>query len=244
MFHRTCLIVFSSLYLKDTEGLFSSEDIDGRLVSHNVEADRLAERTALSNSNNIPVLDRKCRRAVHSNVLVPFLETPVLGNVVQVVPADNNGALHLGANNKSLEDASTDGDIASKRALFVHIVALNGSGRSLDSETDRLGETHGLLDLSTNGTLACHKDGILALVGLFVLIALNVILCNPHHLTSVIEKDLYKQRGNGQDKGSVLSLFGILVESLQSTIERINLGRGKAKDNNFNARKEPCYDGL
>jgi hypothetical protein len=116
---------------------------------------------------------------------MPLLETPVLGNVVQIVPADNNGALHLGANDESLEDASTDGDIAGEGALFVHKVSLNGSGRSLDSETYRPGEAHGLLDLSTNGTLTRHKDGILALVGLFVLIALNVFLWNARHLSSV-----------------------------------------------------------
>jgi hypothetical protein len=50
----------------------------------------------------------------------------------------------------------------------------------------------------------------------------------------VIEKDLYKQRGNGQDKGSALSLFGILGESFMLTIS----GGVKANADSCNARKE------
>jgi hypothetical protein len=240
------LFAFSRYILKDTEGLLSSDNgVDGRLMSDNIEAHRLAKRTTLSNGNDISVLDRKCRRAVHSNVLMSLLETPVLGNVVQVVPADGNGALHLGANDQSFEDASTDGDITCKGALLVDKVALNGSGRSLDSETYRPGEAHGLLNLSTNGTLTSHKDGILALVGLFVLIALNVFLWNARHLSSAIEKDLNKQRGNEQDKRLVLSAVCLLNASFQrSTTQKQRIeysSEGKTKTDRLIAiaRKKP-----
>lgn len=40
-------------------------------------------------------LSPEARGQVHRHVLVPFLKAVVLANVVQVVPADHNGALHL-----------------------------------------------------------------------------------------------------------------------------------------------------
>ena len=155
--------------LKDTEGLLSR--LDGRwLVGHHVEAHSLGKRTALSNGDNISLLDGKGRRAVGRNVLVTLFETTVLLDVVQVIPSDNNGVLHLGRNNLSVEDASSDGNISGKGALLVDVVTLNGGIGSLDSESDITNVTHGLLALAvTNGALAGDKDGILFLVCLLKL---------------------------------------------------------------------------
>ena len=44
----------------------------------------------------------------------------VLGDVVEVIPADNEGAGHLGRYNTASQDASTDGDVTSERALLVY----------------------------------------------------------------------------------------------------------------------------
>ena len=98
------------------------------------------------------------------NVLVALFETTVLLNVVQVIPSDNNGVLHLGRNNLSVEDASSDGNISGKGALLVDVATLNGGIGSLDSESYITNVTHGLLALITNGALAGDKDSILFLV--------------------------------------------------------------------------------
>lgn len=187
MLRQFALLYYYSL-LKHTEGLLSGHSVNGRLVSNNIEADRLAEWTALSNSNYVTILHVEGRRAVHCNVLVPLLETSVLGNVVQVVSANDNGTLHLGGDNQSLENATTNRDAAGKGALLVNVVAFNSLVGSLESKTNRLGVTHGLLVSAANHTLTCHKDGILALVGLFVLIALNVLLWNARRHDSINDK--------------------------------------------------------
>ena len=168
--------------LKDTEGLLSSLGLDSRLMRDNVEANGLAERTALSHSHDITVLDGKSRRAVHGKVLVPLLEPTVFLDVVQVVSPDNNGPLHFGRNDQTLEDPSTDGNISREGALLIDVVALNGGDGRLDAETDRFGEPDGLLaDFGVRGPLASDKDSVLALVGTLVLVALDVISLDVGH---------------------------------------------------------------
>mmetsp|Transcript_19250 Transcript_19250/g.47603 ORF Transcript_19250/g.47603 Transcript_19250/m.47603 type:complete len:205 (+) Transcript_19250:105-719(+) len=150
-------------------------------MGDNVESDRLGKRTALTNGDNISVLDSKSWRAVSGDVLVSFLVTTVLSDVVQVVSSDNDGSLHLGGHDLSLEDSSTDGDTSSEGALLVDIRSLNGGIGGLDTETNVLDEAHGLGARRLDSTLSCYKDGILLLVGLFVLIALDVFLGDASH---------------------------------------------------------------
>lgn len=110
-----------------------------------------------------------------------LFKTTVLSNVVQIVSADNDCSLHLGGDDLSLENSSTNRDIASERTLLVHVGILNGSIRSLDAKSNVLHKTHGLLAGGANGTLTSDEDGILFLIRLFVLIALDVFLCNSNH---------------------------------------------------------------
>ena len=60
----------------------------------------------------------------------------VLLDVTQVVTADNDGALHLGGDDQSLQDGSTNGHIGSERALLVHVLSVDGSGGGLDAQTN------------------------------------------------------------------------------------------------------------
>ena len=173
--------MYYSIILKDTEGLLSRDDALW-LVCHNIESNRLGERTALSAGDDISFLDRKRRRAVHRNILVTLLETTIFGNVVKVVSSDGNGSLHLGRDDKSLQDATANRNVAREWALLVDVICFNGGGWGLESETDRLGESHDLcLALGAYGALAGDKDGILLLVSLFVLIALGIFFRDANH---------------------------------------------------------------
>lgn len=108
------------------------------------------------------------------NVGVTLFKTTVLRNVVQVITSDNDGSSHLGGDDNSLHDGSTDGNISSKGALFVDIVSLNSRHGSLDTKTNTLYKAHRLVALVANGTLTGDKDGILLLVSLLVLVALRI----------------------------------------------------------------------
>ena len=52
-------------------------------------------------------------------VLVALLVTGVLGNKVEVLAADDQGAVHLGGHNGAGEDTAADGDETGEGALLV-----------------------------------------------------------------------------------------------------------------------------
>ena len=56
------------------------------------------------------------------NVAAPYpsLLRTVLGDVVEVVPSDDEGTGHLGGDNTASEDTATDGDVAGEGALLVY----------------------------------------------------------------------------------------------------------------------------
>lgn len=169
--------------LEGTEALLAG-NYTLRFMGHNIESDRLAQRAALSDGDDITLLDRECGRAMHRNIGVTLLETAVFGDVVKVVPSDDNRSLHLGRDDATLEDSAANGDVSSERALLVYIVTFNGGSRGLDAETHVLDEAHRLV-LVGNGAFASDEDRILLLVSLFVLVALDVFSGNARHgLTS------------------------------------------------------------
>ena len=68
----------------------------------------LAQWSALSNSNLISILNTESWRNVRSKVLVSLLVTGVLWDEVEVFSADDEGSVHLGGDNSSGQDTSTD----------------------------------------------------------------------------------------------------------------------------------------
>jgi len=110
---------------------------------------------------------------------MPLLKTTVLGDVMEVISAYDNGALHFVGDNLSLEHTSTDGDVSGEGALLVNVISLDGGIGGLDSKSDGAGETHGLSTLDY--ALASDEDCVLGLVSLFVLIALIVCGSNTRH---------------------------------------------------------------
>lgn len=137
-------------------------------MSHNIELDRLGQGTALSNSDNITLLDREARTAVGVNILVTLLITLVLGDVVEVVPANDNCTLHLGGDDKALDNLTTNGNVSGEGALLVNVVALNGCIGGFDSKPDVFDPSHGLHLFSVDITLTGNENCILRLVGFFV----------------------------------------------------------------------------
>ena len=59
-----------------------------------------------------------------AHVLVPLLEPVVLLDVVQVVPPDDAGAVHLQLGDDAGQDAPADGHLAGEGALLVNVLTL------------------------------------------------------------------------------------------------------------------------
>lgn len=118
---------------------------------------------------------------MHCYVLVTFLKTTVFRNVVQVVSSDNNGSLHLSRDDKSLKNTAANRDVACEWAFLVYIIPFDSGSGGFNSETYRLGESHSLGALDADSALASHKDCILLLVSLFILITLDVLFRDARH---------------------------------------------------------------
>jgi hypothetical protein len=158
----------SHVRLKHTEGLLAGLG-PLRLMSHDIELNGLGQRTALPNSHNVTLFHGETGAAMGVNVLVTLLETTVLLDVVEVIPTNNDGALHLRGDDDSLQDLTTDRNVPSEGTLLVDVVSLDGGVGGLDAKTNVLDPSHGLNLLGADAALACDEDGILGLVRPFVL---------------------------------------------------------------------------
>jgi hypothetical protein len=104
------------------------------------------------------------RGHVSREVLVTLLITRVLGDVVKVFTTDDESALHLGGDNNTGQDTTTDGDITSEGALLVDVGTLDGLLGGLEAETDILvpaGVT--LLGLGVKGDTTLLLESLLNL---------------------------------------------------------------------------------
>lgn len=106
--------------------------------AQDVESDSLAERSALANGDLVTLLNTEGGGDVRGEVLVALLVTGVLRDEVEVLAADDQGAVHLGGDDGAGEDTATDRDEASEGALLVDVVALNGGLGGLEAQTDIL----------------------------------------------------------------------------------------------------------
>jgi hypothetical protein len=79
----------------------------------------LAEGAALADGDPVTFLNTESGRDVGSKVLVTLLVTVVLGNVVEVFTADDDGTVHLGGDDTAGQDTATDRDHTGERALLV-----------------------------------------------------------------------------------------------------------------------------
>ena len=92
-----------------------------------IEAHRLAQWPALSHSDNVADLYiPETGGQVHRHVLVTLLKVIVLSDVMKIVPADDNGPLHLHLGHDTGQDPTSDGDVASEWAFLVNVGALDG----------------------------------------------------------------------------------------------------------------------
>ena len=57
---------------------------------------------------------------------------------MEILTTDDDGALHLGRDDLTVEDTTTDGDIASEGALLVNVVTLNSLLGGLEAQTNLL----------------------------------------------------------------------------------------------------------
>lgn len=73
-----------------------------------------------------------------------LLVSVVFWNKVKVVSSDDDGSVHLGGDNSTSHDLTSDGDVTHERTLLVDVVTLDGFLGGLESQTDFLSPSLGL----------------------------------------------------------------------------------------------------
>jgi hypothetical protein len=118
------------------------------LSLQDVESNSLRQWSTLTNGNQVTFLDTESWGNVGSQVFVTLLVSVVFWNVVQVVTSDNDGTVHLGGNNGTRQDLTSDGNLTDEWTLLVNVRTLNSGLWGLETQTDllvpSLGTTIGL----------------------------------------------------------------------------------------------------
>lgn len=161
-----CLYLPHEPSLEEDELLASRPENLMRLDLEHVEADCLGNGSALANSDDVAFLDEsEGGRAVRWDVGVALFKAVVLLDEVQVVPAHNDSAVHLGGNDHASENAATDADAPSEGTVVVNVSAVNGFFGRLEAQTDVLPVPHSLAGLLRLQFLGVQEDRRLLLEG-------------------------------------------------------------------------------
>ena len=107
---------------------------------------------------------------MHWNVSVSLLISVVFGNIVEIVAPDNDGPLHLGGDDNSLEDLAPDGDTAGEGAFLIDIARFDGLIGSFEAQPNVLEVPDTGRGLLSEELLAVEEDIFLFLEGPFVLL--------------------------------------------------------------------------
>ena len=68
-----------------------------------------------------------------SDVSVSFLVSVVFGDVMKIISSDDDSSLHFCGDDNSLEDFSSDGDVAGEGTFLIDVVAFDGLFGSFES---------------------------------------------------------------------------------------------------------------
>lgn len=100
------------------------------------EALGLGSGAVLSDGDLVSIAEAEARGSVCGDVAVALFESLVLADPMKVIPADDDGLLHLGRHDDAGEQTAADGDVTSKGTLLVDVGALDGLARGLDAQSD------------------------------------------------------------------------------------------------------------
>lgn len=91
----------------------------------------------MTDSNKITVVNTdESWRNVSWKVLVTLFISVVLWNEVKVFTTKNKSSLHLGRNNNTSKNTTTNRNVTSEWALLINVVTFNGFLWSLETKTD------------------------------------------------------------------------------------------------------------
>lgn len=98
-----------------------------------VESNGLGDWSTLTDDNNITFLDTEGWGDVSGNVLVSLFVSVIFWNIVQVFSSDDDGSVHLGGDNSTSQDLTSDRDVTDEWTLLVNVRTFNSGGWGLET---------------------------------------------------------------------------------------------------------------
>merc|ERR1719246_244758 len=108
-------------------------------------------------------------RAVNGHSLMALLEPVVLLDVMEVIASDDDGSGHFAVDDNTLEDSSTDGNVAGEGALLVNVSFLDGGLGGLEAKSNFFVESNSVGRLLGHHFLGGKEYALLLLEGFFSL---------------------------------------------------------------------------
>lgn len=62
---------------------------------------------------------------MNRHIFMAFLETVVFTDVVQIIPSDHNGSLHLHFTNNTSQNTTSDRNVSCEWAFLVNVSSIN-----------------------------------------------------------------------------------------------------------------------
>jgi len=104
------------------------------LNSDNVEPDGLGDGSALADSDDVSDLGSgESGGEMSGEVVMSLLESVVLLDVMEVISSEDDGSVHLGGQDDSLEDSSSNRDVGGEGALLVDVVSFDCSSGGFEA---------------------------------------------------------------------------------------------------------------
>ena len=101
-----------------------------------VETDSLAKRSAFTDDDDISFLNVESWWAVNWNVSVSLFISVVFWDVVKIISSDDNGSLHFSWDANTLENFTSDWDVAGEWAFFINVSGFDSFLWGSESKTD------------------------------------------------------------------------------------------------------------
>lgn len=165
---QRCHIVKTVLELLE---LFLGSSCLGDL--QDVEPHRLAEGSAFSHCNDVTYGHvPEAWGEVDRHVLMSLLKTVVLADVMQVVPSDDDGPLHLHLGHHTRKNPASDGHVSSEGAFLINVSTGNSLSGCFEAQANVSVITWELLfatSFNSKNPLLVLEDGGLLLISPLVL---------------------------------------------------------------------------
>lgn len=107
--------------------------LSGRGNFYDVESNGLGDWSTLTNGNDVTNFDTESWGDVNWNVLVSLFVSVVLWNVVQVVSSDDDSTVHLGGDDGTSQDLTTDRNQTGEWTFLVNVRTFNGGSWGLET---------------------------------------------------------------------------------------------------------------